>query len=208
MAHTIDELIVQLHALEAEIQEAYDQKRENIHFVVEDGRVRFGRAVTEQQRLRKVPLYRYLADAHLMTYITAPIIYLGWIPLGLLDIFLLTYQLICFPVYGISRVRRSEYMVFDRDDLPYLNPLQQFNCMYCSYANGLAAYFREVAARTEQFWCPIKHARGILAAHDRYPRFFEYGDADSYREGLKRLQGELAISEAGDSPVEPTTPAD
>jgi len=40
------------------------------------------------------------------------------------------------------------------------------------YENGLAGYFREIAARTEQYWCPIKHARRIKAAHGRYPRFF------------------------------------
>jgi hypothetical protein len=79
-------------------------------------------------------------------------------------------------------------MVFDRGDLPYLNAMEKFNCFYCSYANGLAGYFREVAARTEQYWCPIKHARRIRNAHQRYPRFFEYGDAESYRKGLERLR--------------------
>ena len=62
---------------------------------------------------------------------------------------------------------------------------------YCSYGNGLAAYFREIAARTEQYWCPIKHARRIKAAHGRYPLFFEYGDAESYIKGLERLRAEL-----------------
>jgi hypothetical protein len=64
--------------------------------------------------------------------------------------------------------------------------------MYCGYANGVAGYFREVSARTEQYWCPIKHARRIVAAHDRYPGFFEYGDSESYRLGLERLRDSLA----------------
>ena len=63
----------------------------------------------------------------------------------------------------------------------------------CGYANGLMAYGREVAARTEQFFCPIKHARRVVAAHAHYPSFFEYGDADSYRLGLERLR--LTLSE-------------
>jgi hypothetical protein len=46
----------------------------------------------------------------------------------------------------------------------------------------------QVAARTEQYWCPIKHARRIQGAHDRYPQFFEYGDAESFRQGLNRLR--------------------
>jgi len=57
-------------------------------------------------------------------------------------------------------------------------------CVYCGYANGLIAYVREIAARTEQYWCPIKHARPIPAPHARYRVFFEYGDARAYRQEL------------------------
>jgi hypothetical protein len=123
----------------------------------------------------------------------APIIYAGWIPLLMLDAFLFLYQAICFPVYHITKVTRSEYVVLDRGDLPYLNVLEQFNCFYCGYANGLIGYSREIAARTEQYFCPIKHARRIRAAHERYPAFFEYGDAESYRLGLERLRDTLAL---------------
>ena len=86
------------------------------------------------------------------------------------------------------RVRRADYIVFDRADLPYLNLVEKFNCFYCSYGNGVAAYTREIAARTEQYWCPIKHARRIRAAHDRYPKFFDYGDAEAFQQGLNRLR--------------------
>jgi len=70
----------------------------------------------------------------------------------------------------------------------YLNLIEKFNCFYCAYGNGVAAYTREVAARTEQYWCPIKHARRIRAAHDRYPKFFDHGDAEAFRQGLSRLR--------------------
>ena len=49
---------------------------------------------------------------------------------------------------------------------------------------------RENAALTEQSRCPIKHDRRIKAAHSSYARFFEYGDAESYRKGLERLRNE------------------
>ena len=39
--------------------------------------------------------------------------------------------------------------------------LLDINCIYRSYANGLCSYVTEVAARTEQHWCPIKHARRL-----------------------------------------------
>jgi hypothetical protein len=43
-------------------------------------------------------------------------------------------------------------MIFDRTHLAYLNLVEKINCAYCSYGNGLAAYLREIAARTEQYW--------------------------------------------------------
>jgi hypothetical protein len=191
MPRTIDELVADLRSLEVEMEAVYARRREDIHFVVEKGRVRFSEAVVAQQRLRKIGLLPYLSRARVLSYIVAPVIYAGIIPLALLDLFCGIYQAICFPIYQITKVSRREYMVFDHGDLPYLNVLQKLNCFYCSYANGLAAYVREVSARTEQFFCPIKHARKIIAAHDRYPSFFEYGDAESFRNGLIRLQKEL-----------------
>jgi hypothetical protein len=44
---------------------------------------------------------------------------------------------------------------FDRRKLAYLNAIEKLNC---DYANGILTYAREIASRTEQFWCPIKHA--------------------------------------------------
>jgi hypothetical protein len=195
MAPSIDELIAQMRDIETEIESAYDQKREDMAFVIEKGRMRFSEAVTEQQRLNKIGSWRFLTRASALSIVTAPVIYAGWIPLALLDLYCWIYQAACFPAYHIPKVKRSDYVTFDRGDLPYLNIIQQFNCMYCSYANGIAAYYREIAARTEQYHCPIKHARKMLAAHDRYPKFFEFGDAESYRLGLVRLQEELRLAE-------------
>ena len=93
------------------------------------------------------------------------------VPFALLDLFVTIYQRICFPVYGVARVRRGDYLVFDRAYLAYLNPIEKLNCAYCSYANGLVAYVRETASKAEQYWCPIKHARRVVGAHERYISF-------------------------------------
>jgi len=188
MANRIDELIEEIRKLEEELEAEFKRKREEFHFIVEQRRVRFAEEVMRLQQQLKTGLFRYLTRAHPLNILTAPVIYSGFVPFALLDLFLWVYQTACFPIYGIPRVKRSEYLIFDRDDLPYLNAIERFNCFYCAYANGLAAYTREIAARTEQYWCPIKHARRIRAAHDRYPRFFEYGDAESYRKGLERMR--------------------
>jgi hypothetical protein len=187
----IDDLIEQIRGLEAEVQGEFDKKRDDFRFTVEKKRFLFSEDVTALQRGSKVGLLRYLRQARLLSYVVAPVIYVGFIPMLLLDLFLGVHQAVCFPVYGITKVRRSNYVILDRADLPYLNTIEQFNCFYCGYANGLMSYAKEVAARTEQFFCPIKHARRIIAAHDQYATFFEYGDAESYRRGLERLRDRL-----------------
>ena len=141
-----------------------------------------------QQRRYKTGLFRFLIRSRFLVLLTAPVIYSGCIPFVLMDLFVTVYQHICFRVYRIPRVRRADYIVFDRADLPYLNLVEKLNCFYCSYGNGVAAYTREIAARNEQYWCPIKHARRIRAAHDRYPKFFDYGDAEAFQQGLNRLR--------------------
>jgi hypothetical protein len=191
MNQKIDELIRKVHELEEELEVEYRAKRESFEFSIREKRVRFAEEVASQQRRLKSGLVRYVLEARPLNLLTAPVIYAGFVPFIMLDLFLCAYQTICFPIYGIPRVKRSEYLIFDREDLPYLNIIEQFNCFYCAYANGLAGFAREIAARTEQYWCPIKHARRICAAHDRYPRFFEFGDAESYSKGLERLRGEL-----------------
>lgn len=132
-------------------------------------------------RHHRVPLWRYMQRARLLVLLSAPFIYACLFPLLLLDLFVTLYQAVCFPIYGIPKARRADYVVFDRARLRYLNAAERINCLYCSYANGLMAYCVEIAARTEQHWCPIKHASAVQAAHSRYERFLPYGDAASYR---------------------------
>jgi hypothetical protein len=51
---------------------------------------------------------------------------------------------------------------------------------------------REIAARTEQYWCPIKHARRVIGSHARYLKFDDYGDAEGFREHAAGLRDDLA----------------
>jgi hypothetical protein len=85
-------------------------------------------------------------------------------------------------------VVRRDYLAFDRHRLTYLNFAEKFNCDYCAYANGILAYFTEIAARTEQHWCPIKHAACAKCSHSRYKTFFQYGDAEEYRAHVEEVR--------------------
>lgn len=184
MKQRIDELLARIQSLQDELEEEYRRTREEWATRKAELAEEFAR----QQRRYKTGLVRFLIRSRLLVILTAPVIYAGWVPFLLMDLFVTVYQHLCFPIYGIPKVRRSDYLVFDREDLPYLNLIEKFNCFYCSYGNGVAAYTREVSARTEQYWCPIKHARRIRAAHDRYPKFFDYGDAEAFKQGLNRLR--------------------
>ena len=99
----------------------------------------------------------------------------------LLDVSVMIYQFVCFPIYGIPKVARDEYLVFDRGVLAYLNTIEKIGCIYCSYANGLLAMITEIASRTEQHFCPIKHARRLATTPSRYDKYLPYGDARAYR---------------------------
>ena len=53
--------------------------------------------------------------------ITGPLIYGMIVPLLMLDACVSFYQWSCFPIYRIAKVRRADYLVFDRRHLEYLN---------------------------------------------------------------------------------------
>jgi len=155
------------------------------------GRVWFDRELREAHRRLRQGIPAYILEGNFLSLLTAPVIYSLALPLVVLDLWVTLYQWVCFPIYGIARVPRRRYFAIDRHKLAYLNGIEKANCTFCSYANGLIAYVREVAARTEQYWCPIKHARTIPVPHNRYDLFFDYGDAERYRRDLLPLRGAL-----------------
>lgn len=184
----IDELVGRIKELESEIEAELASRREEFRFTLEDRKVRFEQEMLARHRQLRAGLFQYLRQARLRNLLSAPIIYAMFFPLLLLDLSVTFYQLTCFPLYGIPRVRRRDYLVFDRDQLAYLNAVERVNCTYCAYGNGLASYIKEVIALTEQYWCPIKHARRILEAHSRYERFVDFGDAETFRREVEKIR--------------------
>ena len=181
-------ILARMRSLETELDAAFERARAELRLRIERDRVVFEEHILKRHRELKIRLLDYVRGARLMVVVTAPFIYAVIVPIVILDLFVTLYQATCFPVYGISKVRRRDYIVFDRQNLAYLNALEKLNCAYCSYANGLFAYVREIAARTEQYWCPIKHARRLKSMHSRYRFFFDYGDAEHYRQQVEQLR--------------------
>jgi hypothetical protein len=141
----------------------------------------FSLETLHEHRLFKTSVWKHIGTARPLVILSVPLIYACAIPFLLLDLFVTIYQSVCFPIYGVPKVRRQDYLIFDRGRLAYLNAIEKVGCVYCSYANGLLAYIAEIAARTEQRFCPIQHAHPPAQLHARYPHFLPYGDARAYR---------------------------
>jgi hypothetical protein len=191
MSSRLDGLLAHIARLEREVEDELNRVREQWRYKVEAGRIRFEHDVHLAHRRLKRSIPRFLRESSPLNILTAPIIYSMAAPIALIDATFTLYQRVCFPLYGIAHVRRSVYIVIDRQHLAYLNAIEKFNCMYCGYANGVLAYVREIAGRTEQYWCPIRHARPVRAPHAHYREFVDYGDAEGYHRRLPILREKL-----------------
>jgi hypothetical protein len=191
MNDRIRQLLAQITALEDELRVALSEQQSSVFFQIQGKRIKFEQSVKEVHQRLKTNFFRWFVINRPQNLITGPIIYSMIIPLVITDFFVSFFQATCFPIYRIKKVRRSDYIIFDRKYLNYLNFIEKFHCAYCEYANGLIAYIREVIARTEQYFCPIKHAHKLLDTHSRYARFLDYGDAEDYQNRLEEYRKAL-----------------
>ena len=188
MNERINQLLNQIAALEDDLLVALHEQQSGVLFQIKGRRIEFERSIGEAHRRLKSGFFHWLVAYRPQNLLTGPIIYSMIVPLLVLDLFVSFYQATCFPVYGVAKVRRRDYIVFDRQHLEYLNFIEKFHCTYCAYGSGLILYAAEIVARTEQYFCPIKHARKVLGIHSRYARFLDYGDAADYEARLERYR--------------------
>jgi hypothetical protein len=188
----LDEILERLRStqqeLEQEIESLLAEKRKKFQYSLRRGKVIFELNVRNWQRQQRTTIREFLYKAPLTFILSAPVIYGMIIPLIILDLSISFYQYICFRIYGIPLVCRADYLIIDRQHLAYLNVIEKFNCVYCGYGNGLIEFAREVIARTEQYWCPIKHAHRTLDPHRRTQKFVDYGDVDAWLNNLEAVR--------------------
>jgi hypothetical protein len=187
----IQEIIDRIKRLEKELTAEIQKKQEEFFYTLRGKKVLFEEEIKRRHRKYVTSWYLYLLHARIFNILTTPIIWACFFPAVFLDLMVTLYHQLCFPVYGIPKVRRSDYIALDRHSLKYLNPIEKANCAYCGYFTGLMAYLQEIAARTEQYWCPIKHARKMAAIHSRYGKFLEFGDAEAYKKHLEKLRSDF-----------------
>ena len=194
MESRISELLGEIRRLEEDLEEAIRTHEVEFLYRVDGTKVKFERAVKLAHRKLKVGVLPWLRDSSLRNVISVPFIYAMILPFVILDLGISIYQAVCFPLYRIPKVSRRKYIVLDRNRLSYLNLIEQMNCLYCGYEHGLLAYSREIAARTEEYWCPVKHATKILDPHRRYARFADFGNPEAYRKILRKAREQPAAS--------------
>jgi hypothetical protein len=184
----LQELIEQIRELEKELSAEIQKKQDEFYYRIKGRRVYFEEATRQYHKTLVIRIRTYLRQSSLPNLISVPFIWGCLLPALFLDLIVTIFHSVCFRLYGIPLVKRSEYVMIDRQALTYLNLIERINCTYCGYFNGLIGYVQEIAARTEQYWCPIKHARKQARLHSRYLKFLEYGDAEGYRKKIEDIR--------------------
>lgn len=188
MKAPLDSLLEQMRVLETKILQELKRNEQEFFYEVRQGKVRFTAEARARHKLLVKRFTHYIRDSRFFIIATTPVIWACILPVIFLDLVMSVYQGICFPIYGIPKVKRRDYIILDRSHLAYLNWAEKMNCEYCAYTNGVLACATEIAARTEQYWCPIKHALRIKSMHSRYRFFFDYGDAEHYRQQIEMVR--------------------
>ena len=188
MSDKINEIIAEIEAMKVKLGEEIAQQEGHISYEIHNGYVEFEKDVLDKQKENMKNLLAWFREVPLLHLLTSPLIYAMVIPAMFFDLILFIYQQVVFRVFKFKFLKRSDYIVFDRHYLGYLNPIEKLNCMYCSYFNGLMHYASAIASRTELYFCPIKHAKKIVYKHEYYNDFLAYGDDENYQKKLKALR--------------------
>ena len=132
-----------------------------------------------------------------LNLLTGPIIYSMVFPIALLDACISLYQVICFPIYGIPKFSRSDFIIFDRQELKYLDWISKFHCTYCAYGVGVIGFANEVIMATEAYFCPIKHqGKKSHKLHRHWEQLaFEQNEDFDFNVRLRKIRDEMNPTE-------------
>lgn len=182
MKSRISEILSEITKKKNELFEEYSKLKDKYNFSFVKWKIIFDSKAKEENKKKKVWIVKYIFSAQVRHLLSLPFIYSMVVPTLILDLFLFVYQNICFRLYWIPLVYRKDFIDYDRKELDYLNIIQKFHCLYCSYVNGIFAFAVEVAWRTEKYRCPIKHARKNKSTHDWHEYFADYWDAQGFKD--------------------------
>lgn len=184
MKSRINIILEEIDKKRAELKKEYVKLMDKYNFSFNFWKIKFDSKIIKLHKLQKKPLYDTIFNAKFREILSIPFIYSVFFPIVLLDLFLFVYQQVAFRLYRIPFVKRSDYIIYDRVLLNYLNIIQKINCLYCSYVNWFLSYAVEIWWRTERYWCPIKNAKKLDWWHSREKYFSDYGDSEWFREAF------------------------
>ncbi|MDD2487064.1 MAG: hypothetical protein PHS92_01745 [Candidatus Gracilibacteria bacterium] len=182
MKSRISEILEKIDRLKQDLYKEYERLSSNYDFFIKNKKIIFSEKIKSYQKSRKENLFHYIFTADIRNILSMPFIYGMIFPAVFLDLFLTLYNFTALPLYGIPGVKRKDHFIYDRRFLKYLNLLQKLNCLYCAYMNGLFSFATEIGARTEQYWCPIKHAIKNDSEHKYFKYYADFGDTDGFNE--------------------------
>ena len=180
--NTLKELMDKINEINKELTEKYNELAKKYGFAAVGKKIIFLKDFKLRNKKFKIPSWKYVIPKNARHFLSLPFIYMMIIPVVILDVFISIYHAVAFPLYHIPKVKRSDFIIFDRKFLDYLNIIQKIHCIYCSYVNGLFGYALEIAARTERYWCPIKAASRPKFHHGWYSDFADYGNPEEWNQ--------------------------
>jgi len=119
MSTQLEVLLDKMKVLEDELIEELQKQQEEFSYEITKRRVYFEENVIIRHKEYTKQLFNYITDAKLKHILSTPFIWICIVPVALMDITISLYQAICFPIYGIPKVKRQDYIVFDRQYLNY-----------------------------------------------------------------------------------------
>ena len=190
MQFKIKEIVKKTKLLQSRLKKELENEKQYLMkkywFYLKQGKIIFYTKVRKYNKKFKENLFKYIITIRFIHFLSLPFIYAMIIPSIILDIFISIFQLVAFTLYWIPKVKRWDYIIFDRKHLDYLNILQKIHCCYCSYVNWLFNYSSEIAWRTERYWCPIKHFNNRKYEHSQYWKFSDYWDPEWFKEKMNK----------------------
>ncbi|NCN07421.1 hypothetical protein GW933_01870 [Candidatus Falkowbacteria bacterium] len=182
MESKIKQIIEKIDSLNEALKSEYTRLSGKYGFSIRKSAIVFFEKTRNKNKKFKIPTWKYIIPRHIRHFASIPFIYMMIFPVALLDLFITFYNLTAFTLYQIPQVKRKDHFIYDRKFLDYLNIIQKFNCLYCSYVNGLLSYATEIGARTERYWCPVKAANKPKNYHNWYKDFADYGNPQEWTE--------------------------
>ncbi len=188
MESNIRKILEKMEQLNNALKKEYFRLSRRYGFSVKEKHIIFLKKFREKNKLFRIPAWKYIVPKNIRHLLSLPFIYAMIFPALFLDISVSVYQWVAFSLYGIPKVKRGDYIQYDRRFLDYLNWIEKIHCLYCSYVNGLFAYALEISARTERYWCPIKSATKPKFYHSWYKDFADYGNPHEWKEKVQKKE--------------------